>query len=86
MIHKIFSVHDSAAAAYLPPFFLPTEAMAIRTLTDCVHDENHAFSKNPTDYVLYCIGTFDDSTGIIVDSVTPEIIKTCNELTQGAKT
>lgn len=65
MIHKMFTIHDSAAGAYLAPFFLHAEGMAIRTFTDCVNDEKHAFSRHPKDYTLMCLGQFDDNTGEI---------------------
>ena len=65
MIHKIFTIHDKAAAAYLPPFILHAEGIAIRTFTDCINDTNHQFSRHPADYTLLCIGEFDDGKGQI---------------------
>lgn len=65
MIHKIFTIHDSAAGAYLAPFFLHAEGIAIRTFTDCINDDNHAFGKHPKDYNLMVLGEFDDSNGTI---------------------
>jgi len=62
---KLFIVHDSKAAAYLPPFNLPTTEMAIRTFTDTVNDKQHAFWKHPEDYTLFEIATYDDATGTI---------------------
>jgi len=63
--HHIFTIHDSAASAYLPPFILHQEGIAIRTFTDCVNDPNHQFSKHPKDYTIFNIGEFDDSNGVI---------------------
>ena len=57
----MFTIHDSAAGAYLAPFFLHAEGIAIRTFTDCVNDPDHAFGRNPKDYTLMCLGTFDDT-------------------------
>jgi len=65
MKHNIFTIHDKAAGAYLPPFILHAEGIAIRTFTDCINDTNHAFSKHPADYTLLMIGTFDDMNGDI---------------------
>lgn len=65
MIHKIFTIHDSGAKAYLAPFFLHSEGIAIRTFTDCVNDPDHAFGRHPKDYTLMEIGTFDDNKGKI---------------------
>lgn len=62
MIFKIFSVFDEKAAAYLPPFYLPTTPMAVRSFADCVNDPGHAFGKHPQDFTLFELGSFDDSS------------------------
>lgn len=60
---KIFSVYDSKAQAFLPPFFLPNEEMAKRTFADCVNSPSHQFGINPADYTLFALGEFDDNAG-----------------------
>ena len=65
MKHKMFAIHDAKAHAYLPPWFLPTLAMATRTFGDCCNDKNHAFAAHPEDYTLFLNGEFDDATGIV---------------------
>ncbi len=62
MIHQMFTVFDSKAEAYLPPFYMQTRGAAIRAFQDTVNDPNHAFNKHPADYTLFIIGEFDDST------------------------
>nr|UXR08064.1 MAG: nonstructural protein [Microvirus sp.] len=63
----MFSIHDYAAGAYLPPFFMHNEAIAERAFRDCINDPTHAFSKHPSDYVLMLFGEFDDNTGKLTD-------------------
>ena len=63
MIKKIFTVYDEKSDAYLQPFFLDTIGQATRAVTDCVNDENHQFCKHSSDYTLFSLGEFDDSTG-----------------------
>ena len=63
MRHKLFSVYDSAAEAYLPPFILPNVQMAQRIFGDCINSPEHQFSKHPEDYTLFELGIFDDETG-----------------------
>lgn len=65
MILKIFSVYDNKAAAFLPPFFMSNTAVAQRAFSDAVSDPSHAFAKNPTDYNLFEVGSFDDLTAVI---------------------
>lgn len=64
MIHQCYAIFDAAAGAYLPPFHLPRDGMAIRAFADCVNSPNHQFNQHPKDYTLFHLGQFDDSTGV----------------------
>jgi len=73
MEHKIFSIYDQKAYAYLPPFTLPHADMAERTFMDCINSSDHAFGRNPADYTLFELGTYDDNKALI----TPyEVVRT----------
>lgn len=61
MLHKIYTVHDVKAGAYLPPYYAHTRGMAARSFEDACNDETHQFHKHPADYTLFEIGTFDDA-------------------------
>lgn len=65
MIHRLFTIFDDKAEAYLPPFVLPGKGMAMRVFGDCVNSKDHQFGAHPEDYTLFDIGSFDDKTGII---------------------
>ncbi len=60
MKHKVFSIFDVKASAYLPPFFMPEQAMAVRVFSDCVNSDDHQFGKHPGDYTLFEMGVWDD--------------------------
>lgn len=64
MKHGIFSVYDSKAAAFIPPFYTPTKGMAVRSFKDAANDPTHAFFRNGEDYTLFQLGWFDDHTGM----------------------
>jgi hypothetical protein len=66
MKHKVFSIHDNKASAFLPPFFLPQLGMALRVFTNCINESTHQFNKNPEDFTLFEIGEFDDEHGTLV--------------------
>ena len=66
MVQFIYSIHDSKAQAYLPPFYLHNKNMAIRSFSDAVQDQTTAFYRHPEDYSLWEIGEFDDITGEII--------------------
>lgn len=63
MILRAYSLLDVKALQYNPPFFQSTDAVAIRALRDLVNDLNTTVGRHPSDFKLYCIGTFDDATG-----------------------
>lgn len=84
MIHKIFAVRDQKAAAFLPPFVLPTEGMAIRTFNDLCVAEDHSFSKHPEDYALVTFGTWDDDTGEHILLSIPKTVITGLQATAAA--
>lgn len=63
MNFKVFMVFDSKAKAFITPFFLPTEGMAVRAFADCVNDPVHQFHKHPADYTLFRCGEWSSSLG-----------------------
>lgn len=67
MLQNIYTVYDEKANAYLTPFFIPTDGMAIRAMEDALLDEKHQFTMHPGDYTLYRIAIFDDSNGSIIE-------------------
>lgn len=63
MLFNVFSIHDAKAEAFLPPFILPNDQMAMRVFADCINSDEHQFGKNPEDYTLFVLGQFDDAAG-----------------------
>lgn len=71
MIDQIFAVHDSKADAYLPPFFMHNQQMAIRTFSDCVNAADHTFNHHPDDYTLFHLGEFDNEQALLLPRSAP---------------
>jgi hypothetical protein len=69
----VYSVYDQKAEAFISPFFLPNDQIAIRAFSDCVSDDNHQFGRHPSDYSLYKIGQFNQENGLFEDN-EPKII------------
>ncbi len=65
MKHFMFSVYDEKAHAFYPPWFLAQTDMALRVFSDCVNDKEHNFGMHPSDYSLFAVGEFEDSTAVI---------------------
>lgn len=62
---RIFSVYDSKAEGYLPPFTAITKGQAMRTFGDYCNNPEHPFYKHAEDYTLFEIGSYDDSKGTV---------------------
>lgn len=66
MVSKVFSVYDSKAGIYMPPFLLRSKGDAIRGFTDLCNDEKTAVCRHPSDFTLFELGEFDDDKGEFV--------------------
>lgn len=85
MYQIIVSVKDNAAQAFGRPVFVPSSAVAIRSFRDEVNrkDSTDDLAKHPSDFDLYEIGSFDDSTGII-EVFEPRILARAKDLKESA--
>lgn len=72
---RIFTVHDSKADAYLPPFYMRTKGEAIRAFETTVKDTNSQFNKYPADYTLVELGEFDEQSASICCHEKPLILE-----------
>lgn len=73
-----FSIYDTKAEAFMPPFFMPSIGLGVRAFGDVLRDHGSPLSKHPRDYELFKIGEFDDSTGSVSAGgiVTPILLAT----------
>jgi len=72
---SIYSIHDSAAQAYLAPFFLHNDGLAIRAFQDNVNStEENNISKHPEQFALFKIGEMDDQSGVITALPSPKLL------------
>lgn len=76
MLLRAYSVFDSKAKAFIPPFFLQNDAMAVREFTNAVNDPGHKFHVNAEDYSLHSVAGFDDETGMIKAGMHPVLLVT----------
>jgi len=75
----MFSVYDSKVGAYANPFFVRTRGEAVRSFADACQDDSLPFKKHPGDYVLYCVGSWDEVGGV-VESRGPERVIGADEM------
>lgn len=62
MKYEMFSVFDKKVAAFLPPFCARTKAEGIRLFEGYCKAPELPFGKFPSDFDLFHVGEFDDST------------------------
>lgn len=79
MLFKIYSVWDECAKAYLQPMFFLTRGQAIRALTEAVNSSDHNFYKYADQYVLFELGSFDDSMACFELYESPKSLGVCSE-------
>lgn len=63
MMLRAYSIFDNKALVYHQPFFAPTNGAAVRMFQDTANDTNTSIGRHPADYILYCVGHYDDQTG-----------------------
>lgn len=81
MIRVILSVKDVVADTYGQPFFVPNVGSGLRSVQDEVnraHADNALFNHSE-DFILFQIGSFDDSSGEI-SGCAPRQVALCKEL------
>lgn len=61
----MFSIYDSKAQAYIAPWISPNLQTGFRIFQQAALDESTIFAKNPGDFSLMYIGTFDQEKGDI---------------------
>ncbi|MBR5012746.1 MAG: hypothetical protein IKY15_02275 [Clostridia bacterium] len=66
---KVFAIKDTKIG-FMNPFFTHNEGVAIREFTNGANEvQKNAINTNPEDKELWCLGSFDDETGIMTSEV-----------------
>lgn len=63
MITKMYSLYDSKALIYSPPFTAVSHGLAMRMVMEVASDLQTSVGRHPADFTLYCIGAFNDQSG-----------------------
>jgi hypothetical protein len=66
----VCAVFDSALQAFANPIFVPSTGLAVRSFTDEVNrsDSSNPMNKHPSDFEIYSIAEYDDSTGLFLNN------------------
>lgn len=60
---EMLSVYDNKARAFMKPFFSVNLQVAARDFADAANNPDHVVCKNPEDFTLYHLGTWEDEKG-----------------------
>lgn len=82
MLLRAYTLHDTKALTYSPPFFVNNDALAIRMLTDLVNDPNTSPGRHPADFRMYCVGSYDDQNGKLLSLDIPNHVMDAVSLVQ----
>ena len=66
----MYAVYDSQTKVFTMPNSAPTDGAAKRAFCDHVMRDEKV-SMWPEDYILYCLGVYDDNTGEFHSQVNP---------------
>lgn len=70
MIVNLYSLYDTKALLYLQPFTAVNHQVAKRVLQTGA-DEQSIIRQHPADFILYQVGTFDESNAVIAPLAQP---------------
>lgn len=67
MVQIVVAIKDVKGENFAQPWFVPTEAVAVRSFTDLVNspERGGTIHTHSEDYQLYVIAQYDDSNGKI---------------------
>lgn len=72
MLLKMFSIRDSKAEIFNPPFFARSYGEGLRHFQTLTNDPKATVHLYPSDFDLYYIGEYDDLTGKLKSNDTPQ--------------
>lgn len=79
MIHGVYAIFDSKAAAFLQPFVSSNDGTAARAVRAAAVGQSQ-LAQFPEDYTLMRVGSFDDVTGRLVGVELPTVVATIASL------
>ncbi len=86
MNSNVYAIFDTASGAFMQPFFMPNDGMAIRAFSDHVNAQEPNNVKNhPEHFSLYRVGTWNDASGDLNPEDPARRLITANELVQREK-
>lgn len=67
---NVYAIYDMKGQFYGSPFTLLNDDLALRLVDQLLRNKSTDYCQYPEDFMVYCIGTYDNSTSVIT-SVSP---------------
>jgi len=82
MVKTIVVLKDTAAQVFSQPMFVPTTAVAVRSLREEMSNPNATsdVARHPDDFELYNIGTYSEDDASLAPLSEPQLIVRCKDL------
>ena len=71
---NLYAIFDSASGIYDGPVPGHSDGQMIRSFSDFAVSDEHKIGQHPEDYTLFRVGTWNDGTGELVDTVNEKLI------------
>lgn len=81
MIKKLYSIYDKKLERYNLPGFNEDDKECMLSLQRAMYDKNEFLFKYRDDLACYCLGEFDDKTGILCALPVPRLVCDISSLT-----
>lgn len=82
---KMFAIRDVKGESYGVPMAFINRGIATRVFYEMCQDARGDYSKYPTDFMLYEIGTWEPNTGVLGALPVPEFVASATEMVQAAR-
>jgi len=73
MLLKAYAILDLKTSVFGKPVFFSSEGECLRTLSDTFSSGDSLPAKHPEDFVLYRVGDFCDSKGVL-EGAEPSVV------------
>lgn len=85
MLIQVYSLYDTKSCIFTQPSFFPNDATCMRAVQQLVRSTDNQVAQYPSDFIIYHIGEWDDSVGVLASNGAPRNLGPCSALLNEAK-
>lgn len=80
MLINLYAIFDVKAKLYNKPFYMVNDQVAQRACIQTLNDPTTDIAQNPEDFILYRLGTYEDTTAKIDTDENPVMLFRFHEI------